>query len=345
MKSTMHNTSNSPSTVSQKPSPFRRWLLLPLGLALVLTATDLIVHSQSQTWLLGRMQAADNWLLSVFTADIDNSASEQPIPPKEITSTADSPVLALEMQLLAPPELLAAAGQSQQPAAAPSLTGDTSDASATPQQTTADTRLQLAAKAAADPAGNRQICRVVLAGTALTGTPQPDGTWHLQPGSLQQTLVIPDPTGALHPAGRLDTKLPPEHRQSTYHVGTLQLNPQQNSVNIVWTDVWGAAATRHSFQATFITGTPADLALGRPVELEPDANSARFLQDLLAERLRPLLSERLQGTPETAQITAELATPGNTRIRIEADQLSWSFRSAATVRLHRTPDPSAAQRQ
>lgn len=340
MKSNMTNTTHSSSDASPKRSPIRRWLLLPLSLALLLAGADLIFRSQSQNWLLSRLQAADSWLLSLFTSDIDTaSAARQAIPPKKVIPNTNSPIRAVQMELLAPPELLDTANQPHQSPNTASLAPDGDDASAAPKQDSTYALLQQAAMAAADQSGTGQICRVVLTGTALTGAPGSDGTWTLHPGSLQQTLVIPDHTGALHPAGRLDTELPSERGDSAPVIGTLQLNPQQNAVEVVWTDGQGAAATRRTFQATFTTGTPADLAQGLPVELEPDTNSARFLQMLLAERLPQLLSQRLEETLEASQITPELTTPGSMRIRITADQLSWSFRSAATVRLHRTSGP------
>lgn len=333
MKSTMTNKSKP----SSNPSSVRRLLLLPLGLAILLIAADVISQSQLQSWLLNRMEVADSWLLSIFTADIDrSSAARDAIPPQDDTAVTNAPARLVEMQLMAP-ESSEASTLPQQSAAASFMNPDDLDAPSTAKWKAADEMLRQAVDHSAADSGNPQICRVVLAGTAVTGSRQPDGTWVLQQGALQQNMVIPDSTGALHPAGRLDANSAPELDQSAAACGTLLLEPREQSMAIIWTAALGVPDARHVLHARFVSGTLADLQQGLPVELEPEKASAPLLQNLLAERLCPLLARRLGDLLEAKDIVAELATPGSTRIRIEKDELVWSFRSAATVRLKRLP--------
>jgi len=331
MKLSMTNKSRP----SSNPSSVRRLLLLPLGLAILLIAADVISQSQLQAWLLNRMEVADSWLLSILTADIDqDSAARDAIPPQDSTAVTSSPVRLVEMQLTAP-ESPGATNLPQQSSAASSMIADDGDVPGTAKWQAADEMLRQAVDHASADTGNPQICRVVLAGTAVTGSRQSDGTWVLQQGALQQNLVIPDSTGALHPAGRLEEKAAPELDQSAAACGTLQLELQEQSVAIIWTGVLGVPDARQVLHARFVTGTLADLQQDLPVELETENESAQLLQNLLAERLCPLLARRLSDFVGAKDIAAELATPGSTRIRVEKDKLLWSFRSAATVRLKR----------
>lgn len=316
------------------PSSVRRLLLLPLVLAILLIAADVISQSQLQAWLLSRMEVADGWLLSLFTADIDiSSTSQGAIIPEKVIPSGESPVRPVKLHLLAPAEALDETDRPQHFAAASSMSADVGDAPTVGTRQAADELLQQAVERATNHSGTRQICSVVFVGTAATGSRQSEGKWALQQGSLQQNLVIPDSTGALHPSGRLDSNTAPDPSESAQFIGTVHIEPREDVVTLVWSEPWGAAAAQHSLRAQFVTGTLADLQQGLPVELEPDGASASLLQNLLAERLRPLLARRLGGRLEVKDIAAELVTPGSTRIRIEKDKLSWSFRSAATVRL------------
>jgi len=333
MKSGMTNTSKP----SSNPSSVRRLLLLPLGLAILLIAADVMSQSQLQTWLLSHMEVADKWLLSIFTADIDqSSAAKAAIAPKENTVVTNAPVRVVEMQLMAP-ESPEATRIPQQAAAASSMIADDGDVAGSAEWKAADEMLRKAVDHSAADSGHPQICRVVLSGTALLGSRQSDGTWLLRPGSLQQNMVIPDPTGALHPAGRLDAKPNSEPNQPVAGCGTLSLQPREQAVSFVWSDALGVPDARHVLHVRFVRGTLADLKQGLPVELELENPSAQLLQNLLAECLGPLLARRLGDRLEAKDIRAELATPGSTRIRVENDKLWWTFRSAATVRLLRLP--------
>ncbi|MFM7038673.1 MAG: hypothetical protein ACKO2L_13225 [Planctomycetaceae bacterium] len=319
------------------PSHFRRILLAPLGLALLLAAIDWGFRGHWQDWLQRRMETADGWLLSVFTADIHrNGGSNQAIPPKTVTPVTNADVWEISVEpanLANFPEAQNASQQSVADTAA-SISADLEQIS-TVTSTEATHLLRTALARSGTANGKQQICRVVLTGIALTGQRQADGSWQLQPGNLQQNLVIPDPDGALHPAGLLNGTATESQDNSEWFKGKMWIEPRPDGVTIVWSDGSGDPVTARRMQAELITGTLEDVSSGLPLELKPDLASASFLQELLADNLRPQLAEQLGDGLEADDIDAELTSPGRTRITIDGSVMSWSFVSSATVRLQR----------
>lgn len=323
------------------PMHFRRILLLPLGLALLLVAIDWGFHGTLHDWLQRRMEAADGWLLSVFTADIHrNGGSNQAIPPKTVTPVTDADVWEVRVEQIRPEDFVEAMNAFQQSVAANSTSTPADDeTSGTAESAAANQLLRTAVARAGAATGNQQICRVVLTGIALTGQRQADGSWQLQPGILQRNLVIPDEDGALHPAGLLNT--PQSHQQNTsgwFH-GIVRIESQAEGITIVWTDESSDPVMVKRIQAELITGTLQDVSNALSAELKPDRASAQFLQDLLADSLRSLIAEQLGDGLEADEMEAELTTPGQTRITIDGDSFAWSFVSSATVRLQQATKP------